>query len=161
MCLTLPEVRPAQAQAQDIPLQILYQDEHLAVVVKPCGMVVHPAAGNPDGTMVNALLKHLDQLSGILSVDGIDAAFIGPSDLAASLGHLGNNGHPDVQAAIASALKTCRDHGKPIGILTTVEADARRNFEEGFAFVAVGSDMGLLARGSEALRDKFRDVIPE
>ncbi len=103
----------------------------------------------------------LDQLSGILSVDGIDAAFIGPSDLAASLGHLGNNGHPDVQAAIASALKTCRDHGKPIGILTTVEADARRNFEDGFAFVAVGSDMGLLARGSEALRDKFRDVVPE
>jgi 4-hydroxy-2-oxoheptanedioate aldolase len=103
----------------------------------------------------------LDQLSNILSVDGIDAAFIGPSDLAASLGHLGNNGHPDVQAAIASALKTCQKHGKPIGILTTVEADARRDFEAGFAFVAVGSDMGLLARGSEALRDKFRDVVPE
>lgn len=63
--LQLPEVRPAQAQAQDIPLKILYQDAHLAVVVKPCGMVVHPAAGNPDGTLVNALLFHLDQLSGI------------------------------------------------------------------------------------------------
>ena len=63
--LSMPEVRPAQAQAQDIPLEILYQDEHLAVVVKPCGMVVHPAAGTPDGTLVNALMYHLDSLSGI------------------------------------------------------------------------------------------------
>ena len=63
--LTLPDLKPAQAQAQDIPLEILYQDAHLAVVVKPCGMVVHPAAGNPDGTLVNALMYHLDQLSGI------------------------------------------------------------------------------------------------
>lgn len=63
--LTLPEVKPARAEAQDLPLEILYQDEHLAVVVKPCGMVVHPAAGNDDGTLVNALLYHLDHLSGI------------------------------------------------------------------------------------------------
>ncbi len=63
--LDMPEVRPAKAEAQDIPLEILYQDEHLAVVVKPCGMVVHPAAGNDDGTLVNALLYHLDSLSGI------------------------------------------------------------------------------------------------
>ena len=65
MRVEVPEPRPAQAEAQDIPLKILYQDAHLAVVVKPCGMVVHPAAGNPDGTLVNALLYHLDQLSGI------------------------------------------------------------------------------------------------
>ena len=63
--LELPEAKPARAQAQDIPLEILYQDQHLAVVVKPCGMVVHPAAGNDDGTLVNALLFHLDSLSGI------------------------------------------------------------------------------------------------
>ena len=65
ICLTMPETRPAAVEAQDIPLQVLYQDAHLAVVVKPCGMVVHPAAGNPDGTLVNALLFHLDSLSGI------------------------------------------------------------------------------------------------
>ena len=53
------------AVAQDIPIEIVYQDEYLAVVNKPCGMVVHPAAGNPDGTMVNALLGKLDHLSGI------------------------------------------------------------------------------------------------
>ena len=65
VALDEPETRPAQAQAQDLPLEILYQDAHLAVVVKPCGIVVHPAAGNGDGTLVNALLFHLDSLSGI------------------------------------------------------------------------------------------------
>lgn len=65
ICLTLPETKPAKAEAQDLPLEILYQDDDLAVVVKPCGMVVHPAAGNDEGTLVNALLYHLDHLSGI------------------------------------------------------------------------------------------------
>ena len=63
--LEMPQVRPAAVEAQDIPLTVLYQDARLAVVVKPRGMVVHPAAGNPDGTLVNALLYHLDSLSGI------------------------------------------------------------------------------------------------
>ena len=65
IAFTLPEPEPSTVEAQDIHLDILYQDEDLAVVYKPAGMVVHPAAGNPDGTMVNALLKHLDHLSGI------------------------------------------------------------------------------------------------
>lgn len=63
--LTIPAPRPAIPEAQDIPLTILYEDSDLAVVVKPCGMVVHPAAGNEDGTLVNALLHHLDSLGGI------------------------------------------------------------------------------------------------
>ena len=63
--LTLPAPKPAIPQAEDIPLEILYEDADLAVVVKPCGMVVHPAAGNEDGTLVNALLHHLDSLGGI------------------------------------------------------------------------------------------------
>ncbi|MBE5796608.1 MAG: RluA family pseudouridine synthase [Clostridiales bacterium] len=63
--LTVPAPRPAVPEAQDIPLTILYEDADLAVVVKPCGMVVHPAAGNEDGTLVNALLHHLDSLGGI------------------------------------------------------------------------------------------------
>ena len=65
LTLDVPPPREAVPQAEDIPLEILYQDEDLAVVVKPCGMVVHPAAGNEDGTLVNALLHHLDHLSGI------------------------------------------------------------------------------------------------
>ena len=63
--VTVPASAPAHIEAQDIPLEIVYQDEDLAVVYKPSGMVVHPAAGNPDGTLVNALLGKLDHLSGI------------------------------------------------------------------------------------------------
>ena len=60
-----PEPVPARAQAEDIELRVVYQDQDVAVVFKPSGMVVHPAAGNPSGTLVNALLRHLDNLSGI------------------------------------------------------------------------------------------------
>ena len=63
--LTLPDLKPAALEAQDLPLSIIYQDADLAVVYKPSGMVVHPAAGNPDGTMVNALLMKLEDLSGV------------------------------------------------------------------------------------------------
>ena len=64
--IRVPEAAPADAQAQDIPLQIVFEDEHLIVVDKPVGLVVHPAAGNLDGTLVNALLHHCrGQLSGI------------------------------------------------------------------------------------------------
>lgn len=64
--LTLPDPQPIEAQPQDIPLDIVYEDDHLLVVNKPKGMVVHPAPGNPDGTLVNALLYHCrGQLSGV------------------------------------------------------------------------------------------------
>ncbi|MCJ2177278.1 RluA family pseudouridine synthase [Novosphingobium album (ex Hu et al. 2023)] len=64
--ITVPEAAPAEAVAQDIPLQVVFEDEHLIVVDKPAGLVVHPAAGNLDGTLVNALLHHCrGQLSGI------------------------------------------------------------------------------------------------
>lgn len=63
--VTLPEIRPAAARAQEIALEILYEDDDLAVVMKPRGLVVHPAAGNEEGTLVNALLYHLSGLSGI------------------------------------------------------------------------------------------------
>lgn len=63
--LTVPAPKEAVPQAEDIPLEILYEDSDLAVVIKPRGMVVHPAAGHPDGTLVNALLANLDSLGGI------------------------------------------------------------------------------------------------
>ncbi|MCH8685595.1 RluA family pseudouridine synthase [Pedomonas mirosovicensis] len=64
--ITVPAPRPAEAEAQDIPLAIVYEDDHLLVVDKPAGLVVHPAAGNLDGTLVNALLHHCHgRLSGI------------------------------------------------------------------------------------------------
>ncbi|HET9811289.1 MAG TPA: RluA family pseudouridine synthase [Sphingomicrobium sp.] len=64
--LEVPEPEPAHNVAQDIPLTVVFEDEHLLVVDKPAGLVVHPAAGNPDGTLVNALLHHCGgSLSGI------------------------------------------------------------------------------------------------
>ena len=64
--LILPDPQPIEAQPQNIPLDIVYEDDHLLVVNKPKGMVVHPAPGNPDGTLVNALLYHCrGQLSGV------------------------------------------------------------------------------------------------
>ena len=66
--LEIPDAKPIEAVPQDIPLDIVYEDAHLLVVNKPKGMVVHPAPGNPDGTLVNALLFHMKDLSGINGV---------------------------------------------------------------------------------------------
>lgn len=63
--VTIPEAAPVEVIAQDIPLEILFEDKDILVLNKPPGLVVHPAAGNPDGTLVNALLHHCDDLSGI------------------------------------------------------------------------------------------------
>ena len=63
--LSIPPAKPIEAEAQDIPLDIVYEDKDIIVINKPQGMVVHPAPGNPDGTLVNALLHHCDHLSGI------------------------------------------------------------------------------------------------
>jgi 4-hydroxy-2-oxoheptanedioate aldolase len=98
----------------------------------------------------------LQRLEAIAAVDGIDGIFIGPSDLSADLGHLGNPGHPDVQAAIRAAVETCRRLGKAAGILAPVEEDARRYLDWGFTFVAVGADMGLLRKAADELIRRFR-----
>lgn len=93
----------------------------------------------------------------IAALDGIDCLFVGPSDLAAGMGHLGNANHPDVQGAIASVFAAAKAAGKPSGILAPVEADARRYIAMGATFVAVGSDLGVFRAGTQALRDKYRD----
>lgn len=67
--IDVPPPQPLAAEAQDIPIDVVFEDDHLIVVNKPAGLVVHPAAGNPDGTLVNALLHHCrGQLSGINGV---------------------------------------------------------------------------------------------
>ncbi|MDU0342899.1 HpcH/HpaI aldolase family protein [Bosea rubneri] len=98
----------------------------------------------------------LSQLEAIASVDGVDGVFIGPADLSASLGHIGNPGHPEVQEAIKGAAARLTAIGKPAGILTASEADARRYIEWGYRFVAVGSDLGLLAKNADALAKTFK-----
>ena len=94
----------------------------------------------------------------IAAVDGVDGLFIGPSDLAAAYGHLGNPAHAEVQQAIVQVHEAARAAGKATGILAPVEADARRYLEMGMSFVAVGSDLGVLRMQSQALCDKYRDA---
>ncbi|MCX7174731.1 MAG: 2-dehydro-3-deoxyglucarate aldolase [Proteobacteria bacterium] len=94
-------------------------------------------------------------VSEISAVKGVDGIFVGPSDLAAGLGHLGDPSHPEVQAAIKQVFDRAQAAGKPSGILAGGDADARRYLEMGASFVAVGSDQGLFRAATQALRDKF------
>ena len=97
----------------------------------------------------------LDAIEDIASVPGVDALFIGPADLAGSLGHLGNPGHPDVQQAISKALSRIRSLGKPAGLFAISTDDAQQRIAEGVNFLSVGTDIGLLANGARNLRQLF------
>jgi 4-hydroxy-2-oxoheptanedioate aldolase len=98
----------------------------------------------------------LRDLERIAAVDGVDGVFIGPSDLAASLGHLGNAQHPDVQAAIDDAFRRLRAVGKPTGYLTTNEAEAARRVKDGVDFIAVATDTSIITRAASALTQRMR-----
>ena len=98
----------------------------------------------------------LKNLEAIAAVEGIDGVFIGPADLHASLGYLGETNNPKIVPVIDDAIRRIRKAGKAPGILTGVEADAKHWLEVGALFVAVGADVGILARESEKLLAKFR-----
>jgi 4-hydroxy-2-oxoheptanedioate aldolase len=100
--------------------------------------------------------RGLENLDAIAAVDGVDGLFIGPADLSASMGHRGNPGHPEVQAAIDQAIRRIRELGKAPCILTTDVADAKRHFEIGCLFVAVGVDVAMLAKATAELAAQFR-----
>ena len=101
----------------------------------------------------------LQNLDAIAAVEGVDGLFIGPSDLSAALGHLGNLTHPEVRAAIEDAFERIRKAGKAPGILAPVEAETRHWLSKGAVVMAVGSDLGLLARQSEELARKFKKTL--
>ncbi|MBN8629792.1 MAG: 2-dehydro-3-deoxyglucarate aldolase [Rhodobacterales bacterium] len=92
----------------------------------------------------------------IAAVPGVDVLFVGPGDLSTNLGAMGNPSAPHVQEAIASVLAAAKAAGKAAGILAPNPADADRYLAAGFTMVAVGSDLGLLARGSDDLVARFR-----
>jgi 4-hydroxy-2-oxoheptanedioate aldolase len=100
-------------------------------------------------------VRALDNLQAICEVDGVDGVFIGPADLAASMGHRGNPGHPEVQAAIEQAMRTIVASGKAAGTLTSNPALARRYLELGCTFVAVGVDVLLYASAARKLAADF------
>ncbi len=91
----------------------------------------------------------------IAAVDGVDVLFVGPGDLSTNMGSMGNPGAAHVQEAIRSVRTAAAAAGKASGILAPVKADADRYLADGFTMVAVGSDLGLLARGTDALVASF------
>jgi 4-hydroxy-2-oxoheptanedioate aldolase len=100
--------------------------------------------------------ESLNALEDIAAVEGVDGVFVGPGDLAASLGYPGQLMHPTVVAAVEDAIRRIRACGKPAGILTPDNAFAARCIELGTVFTAVGSDLGVLARGTEKLAAQFK-----
>jgi 4-hydroxy-2-oxoheptanedioate aldolase len=99
----------------------------------------------------------LDNLEAICAVEGVDGVFIGPADLHASMGYTGETANPAVLPLIEEAIRRIRRAGRAPGYLSPVEADARKMLAAGALFVAVGADVGLLARGAEALCAKFKE----
>ncbi|MBW9094475.1 HpcH/HpaI aldolase/citrate lyase family protein [Microbacterium jejuense] len=97
----------------------------------------------------------------IAAVDGIDGIFVGPADLAASLGVLGQQTHPDVIAAVNTTFDAVRAAGKPVGVNAFDPAAADAYINGGAAFIAVAADVSLLARGSEALAARFIPTTPD
>jgi len=98
----------------------------------------------------------LANIEAMAAIDGVDGIFIGPADLHASLGYLGERAHKDVIPIIDDSITRIVKAGKAAGILTDSEENARRWLKLGATFVAVGADLGILARGAEALAVKFR-----
>lgn len=100
--------------------------------------------------------KGLDNLDAIVNTGGVDGVFIGPADLSASLGYLGNPKHPDVQAAIEDAFKRIKQAGKASGILMADKELAKRYIEMGCNFVAVGTDTSILMQSLKNLANEFK-----
>jgi len=122
-----------------VPDYLVRANDEIAVVVQ----VETPAA--------------LDAVPSIAAVEGVDSIFVGPGDLSAAMGHLGDIAHADVQAALARAAALCRDAGVPCGIVGPNPAMVRRFLDYGYTWVAVGSDMSMMVgRAGEWLGDLRR-----
>ena len=101
-------------------------------------------------------VEAVERLEKIAAVPGVDGIFIGPGDLGASMGYVGQPGHPAVKAMIEDIIRRLAACGMPSGILTPDTAFAARCIELGTSFTAVGMDAAILARGTEALARQFR-----
>ncbi len=141
----VPEPTPAEAAPQDLPLVIVYEDEHLAIINKAAGMVVHPGAGHPDGTLVNALLHHLSGLSGIGGVTRpgiVHRLDRGTSGLLVVAKH--DEAHRDLSAQFAAHsagrvyLALC--HGAPAVGAGTVRSRLARHPHDRLRFASTDAD---------------------
>jgi 4-hydroxy-2-oxoheptanedioate aldolase len=102
----------------------------------------------------------LENLDAIAATPGVDGVFIGPSDLSASLGHVGDPGHPNVQSAIDDAVARVQRAGKAVGILSTNDDQTRHYVQRGMNFIAAGLDTRLLLQSASALARRFDDAQP-
>jgi 2-dehydro-3-deoxyglucarate aldolase/4-hydroxy-2-oxoheptanedioate aldolase len=100
----------------------------------------------------------LDALPDIVAVDGVDSIFVGPADLSAAMGHLGDIAHPGVQAQLERAARECRRLGKPCGIVGPNPDMVRRFLGYGYSWVAVGSDMSMLLGRAQEWVAQVRDA---
>ncbi len=98
----------------------------------------------------------VNNLEGILAVDGVDAVLVGPYDLSASMGRIGQVEHPEVQAAIQRVRRVCQARGIPLGIFATTAERAKAYIQEGYHLVAVGSDTLMLGNSSREILGKLR-----
>lgn len=105
--------------------------------------------------------KGIENVEAIAAIEGVDAIFIGPADLSVGMGHPGDPGHPEVQAAIEHAIDAIQAAGKPVGILAPREADARRYRSLGCRFIAVGIDISLLRQAAMDTIARYKDVPSE
>jgi 4-hydroxy-2-oxoheptanedioate aldolase len=105
-------------------------------------------------------IEALNNLDAIAGTEGIDGIFIGPADLSASMGHVGAPGHPEVQDAMADAIRRIRAAGKAAGILSTTEEQARKWLAAGANFVAVGVDTMLLSNAARDLLARYKTATP-
>jgi len=103
----------------------------------------------------------VDHIAAIAAVPGIDSLFIGPADLAASMGHLGNFSHPDVQAKIKFAVEQCRKAGKPVGTVGPNPEMVIRYLEYGFTWVAINSDIGMMVGRATEWLGKVKAGAPK
>ena len=93
--------------------------------------------------------RGVENVDRIAAVDGVDALFVGPADLSASRGHVGNASHPEVERAVAAIVDAGRRARKPVGIYSSSIGDARARISQGFRVVALGSDVQLLVAGAQ------------
>jgi 4-hydroxy-2-oxoheptanedioate aldolase len=103
-------------------------------------------------------LQNIEEIAGVAGIDGV---FIGPADLAASLGHLGNAQHPEVQRAVHDAFRRLQAAGKPRGYLTLDAAEARARIKQGIEMVGVATDTSIVNAGAAMVLENLRAPVRE
>ncbi|MBK4999966.1 2-keto-3-deoxy-L-rhamnonate aldolase [Pseudomonas sp. S31] len=169
LSLMVPMVDTAE-QARDLVSAMRYPPQGIRGV--GCGLARSSRWGADSRYLTEAndrvcLLAQVETVEGlanlaqIVGVDGVDGVFFGPADLSASMGLIGQPGHPDVVAAIENAIDTVVRAGKAAGVLSTDPVLAARYRDRGARFVAVGVDASLLAQSTRTLLSQFRETTSQ